>query len=251
MEKHIGHKITWLDSVDSTNEEIARRLLNDEPIKTGEVFAAHAQLKGKGQGEKTWESMSGKNLTFSFLLRPSFLTASEQFILNMVVSLGVYELIKTNFPGRSIKIKWPNDIYVEEKKIAGILINHTISGNTIDYSIIGIGLNVNQESFTPALPNPVSMKQISHKKYNVQSVLGELMQHLNDFYSLALHGHYEEFREAYKFALFGYYKWLRFKHDKQIIVAKVTGISELGFLQLETDENKKIECDLKDIEFLI
>lgn len=251
MNHKIGHTIVEIDSLDSTNEEMNRRLTRESNLPSGLVIIAKNQTRGKGMSKNTWVSEEGKNLTFSFVIKPSFLLADQQFNLNMFVSLSVYELIKLAFPNKPVKIKWPNDIYVENKKVAGILISHAISGKQILSSIIGIGLNVNQTSFSEDLPNPVSMKQLAGQSFDISLVFRDLLHHLNNFYSLVKSGNNEEFREAYKFALFGYYKWLKFKWEDRIRVARITGISHLGLLQLETAEKERLECDLKEIEFII
>lgn len=167
----------WLDTVDSTQNEVRRHV---EEYDNMTVVAALFQTAGKGQRGNRWSSGRGENLTFSLLLRPNtdgikIIPAKEQFYISMVSSLAVKELL--NDYGINSKIKWPNDIYVGDRKICGMLIENTVNPKgMVEFSIIGIGLNVNQIVFPPELMNPTSMSKITHKRYEIKSVLNDLMQ---------------------------------------------------------------------------
>lgn len=249
--REIGSKIIKIDVLDSTNDEMKRRLEAANKPESGLVIITEKQTSGRGLGKNIWDSQEGANLTFSMLLRPHFLKAAQQFNLNMAISLGVYELVKFYFEDRPVKIKWPNDIYVGDKKIGGILINHSVSGDQLLDSIVGIGLNVNQTRFSEELPNPVSMKQLSGYSFDLDDILRNMLTHLNNYYGLIKKEQFLEFREAYKYALFGYYKWLKFNKSGRIIIARIVGISEMGLLRLETESKESMECDLKEIEFIV
>jgi len=250
MENRIGRSIRWLQEVDSTNDELARLLGEDPAPEQGLVIVASEQRSGKGLASNRWMSEPGKNLTFSYLIHPGFLRADQQFYLNIAVSLGVHRYLETRLAGQQVSIKWPNDIYVGTKKIGGILIQHAVSGNEILHSIIGIGLNVNQEIFPPSLPNPVSIIQLVGIASDLQHVLDELLTHLNDYYLKISNLDFEGCRTEYRKALLGYYKWLTFKHEGDIIRARIIGVSETGLLKLESSGKKQFECDMKEIEFL-
>ena len=159
------HDIIWLESVDSTNEECRRHISDIDNLS---VVAALSQTSGKGQRCNRWISSPGENLTFSVALKFPIsggaatgksglepMHAYDQFVLSEITSLSVVELLAEH--GIEAKIKWPNDIYVAEKKICGILIENSLRGEWIQHSIIGIGLNVNQRNFDVKLPNPTSM----------------------------------------------------------------------------------------------
>ena len=251
MNSTLGNSITWLSSVDSTNDEMNRRIREGVKPLPGLVIAAAEQTKGRGLGANTWSSEAGKNLTFSLYLEPGFLSADRQFYLNMAVSLAVCQFVGSMIPGKLVKIKWPNDIYIDARKVAGILINHAISGNEILYSVVGIGLNVNQTFFRDDIPNPVSMQMATNHTYELNEVLKELLSIMNRDYKLLADGHLETLRSAYKDALFGYYQWMRFRRNDSVISARITGVSESGLLQLEQPGQERIECDLKEIEFLV
>ena len=145
------HDIIWLKSVDSTNEE-AKRHISD--IDNLSVLSALEQTEGRGQRGNSWTNPPGENLMFSIVLKFT-LDARDQFILTEIASLSVVDFLSRH--GISAMIKWPNDIYVGEKKICGILIENSIRGKYISSSIIGIGLNINQRNFDVNIPNPTSM----------------------------------------------------------------------------------------------
>ena len=168
------HDIIWLESVDSTNDE-AKRHISD--IDNLSVLSALEQTAGRGQRGNSWTSAPGENLMFSIVLKSPALMAEEHFALNEIAALSVSEFLSTY--GIKAQIKWPNDIYVDEKKICGILIENSFRGKSISSSIIGIGLNINQRNFNVNLPNPTSMvlclqnHDTRHKHHNCHSERSE------------------------------------------------------------------------------
>lgn len=162
--------IHWFDTVDSTNT----RLMNDkDTLPDRSVYAALFQTAGRGQKGNRWESRSGENLTFSILLKPAELSASEQFILSQVVALGLVDYLAAE--GVPALIKWPNDIYAGDRKICGTLIENTLAEGRIAASVAGIGLNMNQREFDPSLPNPTSLSLQTGKCYDVKVELPKLL----------------------------------------------------------------------------
>ena len=149
----LGKKVVFLPECHSTNEE-AQSLLNDQLIE-GTTIITTNQKKGKGQRGNVWESEPGQNATFSTILKPKFISPANQFLLHLISSLAIHDAL---FPilGKKMKIKWPNDIYYNDFKICGVLIENTIRGNRIEYAIIGIGININQTNFEH--PNISSLK---------------------------------------------------------------------------------------------
>lgn len=164
--------IQWLDSCESTNTYIA----SQAPLMAdGDVVAARTQSAGRGQRGNSWEAEPGANLTFSMLLTPRHLAPARQFEISMAVSLAIADVLDTLLPHPlCAKIKWPNDIYVADKKICGILIEHSLSGNKIQHTIVGIGLNVNQRQFTSDAPNPVSLIQLTGRTTALEPLLQQL-----------------------------------------------------------------------------
>ena len=172
--------ILWLDTVDSTNSEIIRRA---DTLDNMSVISARAQTAGKGQRGNRWLSSAGSNLTFSILLKEDygqfFLEAASQFLITEAVTLALTDYLSS----RQIKasIKWPNDIYVGDRKICGVLIENSIGGRTLKRSVIGIGLNLNQIEFPADIPNPTSMKQQTGKDYDTHEELESFLEYFRNY----------------------------------------------------------------------
>lgn len=166
--KNIDIALEEVKETASTNDYLAQ-LCKKNKAKEFYTVVAESQTNGKGQRGNTWESESGKNLTFSIVLYPTALEAKKQFILSMLAALSCHEALSDYTDGFSIK--WPNDIYWKDKKIGGILIENELEGKYITQSIIGIGLNINQEVFHSDAPNPISLKQVIGTEVNLQEVL--------------------------------------------------------------------------------
>ncbi|MDE6018505.1 MAG: biotin--[acetyl-CoA-carboxylase] ligase [Muribaculaceae bacterium] len=162
-------RLIHLDEVDSTNAYIMREVANlDAPV----MVLAHTQTAGQGQRGNSWEAEPGKNLTFSIFYRPSELPPMAQFSMSEAVALAVVDFLREY--GIQAKVKWPNDIYVGDRKICGILIRHSIMGTVVSFSVIGVGINVNQTEFASDAPNPVSMWQITGEEYDLASLEKEI-----------------------------------------------------------------------------
>ncbi|MCR5710540.1 MAG: biotin--[acetyl-CoA-carboxylase] ligase [Bacteroidales bacterium] len=171
--------IHWYDTVDSTNT----RLMAEKaglPDKT--VYAALFQTSGRGQKGNRWESRPGENLTFSILFKPESLHAAEQFFLSQLVALGLVDYLADK--GVAATIKWPNDIYIGDRKICGTLIEPTLAGGRVASAVAGIGLNLNQKAFDPALPNPTSLTLETGVRYDIREELPELLEHIFAHYSI-------------------------------------------------------------------
>ncbi|MCD6113246.1 MAG: biotin--[acetyl-CoA-carboxylase] ligase [Bacteroidales bacterium] len=245
--------IISVDKVDSTNKFACKILQKGRPVE-GTIINTQYQFAGKGQGENFWESEAGKNLTISIILYPDFIYAEEEFILNKAVSLAVYNFIMAYIKDEKVSIKWPNDIYVNKNKIAGILINNTIIGNRIDYSIIGIGININQTKFLSSAPNPVSLKNITGIDYNINNCIEKLYDFIEKAYIELKAKKFKKIRNNYLKHIFQYKTWNKYLYNNEIITAKIIGISQYGKLILEKKEASKnsiIECANKEIEYLL
>ena len=158
-------KIVHIDETDSTN-----RWLRSFCSKESLVVVAEYQTAGKGCGSNSWESERGKNLTFSMLIHPTDIPANQQFRITEIVSVALCKTLE-HYIDHKVEIKWPNDIYVGDKKICGMLIENSLQGNTIKDSIIGIGLNVNQTVFLSDAPNPVSLRQLTGRDFDRDELL--------------------------------------------------------------------------------
>ncbi len=247
----IGKNIIWKYSIGSTNNYLKNCIQSDQILDNGDIVVAADQTHGKGRGTNTWESEPGKNLTFSFFLKPDFLNAEDQFLLNKAVSLGIFNFVKSTIPDQRISIKWPNDIYINDKKVAGILIDNTIAGNKLEYSTIGIGININQQNFNKNLPNPVSLFNILNKKLDLEKCLDSLCNFLNVEYSHLLNSNLSKLVQSYHSALYKLNEYYHFKVGNKIMEAKIIGVSDLGKLQVELLGNGIEEFDYSEIKFII
>ena len=236
-----------LEQTDSTNAYLQRQL-SEGDIRNW-VVSADEQTAGKGMGRNTWESEVGKNLTFSLALDMGFLPAARQFLLSEAVPLGIVEVLDTMLPADNLSIKWPNDIYYENNKLAGILINSTIKAAMMDVSIIGIGLNVNQTRFQNWPTHPVSLKQITGKEYDLQPLLEQVAESIYNKVGI-LKSNPSAIEEAYLQKLFRYHTWAEYEVDGKVLRLYMTGIDEFGRLLLTDKENKTLCFDIKEIKFL-
>ncbi len=169
--------VEWVDTVGSTNSEL-KAVVAGRPH--GYVLAARSQTAGRGQRGNSWEATPGENLTFSMLLKPRNLRPSEQFYISEAVALGVAETLEEYLSsGERVMVKWPNDIYVGDRKICGILIENTIAGGgAISYSVAGVGVNINQRRFYSDAPNPVSLYQITGTLYSLEEMLERISERI-------------------------------------------------------------------------
>ncbi len=246
----IGNKVLEFDEVGSTNLT-ANELIGSKTAHDGTVILSAYQKHGKGQEGNYWESEASQNLLMSAVLCPAFLKPEKQFVLNKIISLAVASFVEKILPSENIKIKWPNDIYIDNKKVAGILINNIIKGNTIEYSIVGIGVNINQMEFLSDAPNPISIAQLSHKNHDIKQVFLVLIDALNQWYELLQKGLITSIDKKYIASLYRFGIYHSYKIMDKRVYAKITGVSEYGHLMLEGDDAHLYECDLKEIEFVI
>lgn len=169
MEKENNERVFLkLDETSSTNAEL-KLMQQKNPLAEWSVVMTEFQTDGRGQAGNSWYSSKGKNILLSLLLYPHSVKARDQFIISRIVSLAIIRVLQ-QYMG-NVTIKWPNDIYWNDKKIAGILIENSLKGQQIDYTIIGVGLNVNEDEFPPHLPNPVSLKQITGEVFDREILL--------------------------------------------------------------------------------
>jgi BirA family biotin operon repressor/biotin-[acetyl-CoA-carboxylase] ligase len=240
-------RFIWLERVDSTNSYCIQLAEKGEP--EGLVVAAYFQEQGRGQRGNTWDSDEGMNLTFSILLRPTFMKAEEQFEVSKVIALSICDWLKIN--GIEACIKWPNDIYVGEKKIAGILIENSFSSSQLDVSVVGIGLNLNQTIFSPKIPNPTSMKLIKGIQYRPEIVLRELLVSIQMRYLQLKYGLSQKVADDYLKTLFRFETFSSYSRAGELFKAKIIGIKPTGELILETEQGEQKSYGFKEVYFEI
>ncbi len=237
-----------LFEVNSSNN-YAKRLIAEDKAVHGTVVLAYHQKTGKGHSGNVWQSEKNRNLLFSIILFPTFLPAGAQFYLSKITSLAIIELL--NDESVPASIKWPNDIYVDDKKIAGILIENLVSGNHLHSSVIGVGLNLNQIQFNENIPNPVSLKQLTGKDYWIEEVAEDLNQKLFNWYHFLEMGRTIEIDATYFDKLYRLDEWALFKKGTEIFEARIEGVGEYGQLILQDRRGHENEYQFKEIEFVI
>jgi BirA family biotin operon repressor/biotin-[acetyl-CoA-carboxylase] ligase len=235
--------------VGSTNIAAEEWIVQESPPE-GSAVVAKFQTNGAGMAGNTWESQHGKNLLISFVLYPHFLEASDQFLINKIVSLAVKECVRKFVMTPDITVKWPNDIYAGNRKIAGILSRNSISGNQIVYSIVGIGLNVNQEKFSSNIPNPSSFKMLTGQEFNLDDVMKDLGEKFAKYYQMLKNGNTGQIDALYLDALYKFNQPANFKHNDKRFNGIIRGVTRYGFLKIEVEAQIK-EFDIKDVEFVI
>ena len=241
-------KYIHLEQIDSTNAYL-QRLQSECDIRNW-VVSADMQTAGKGMGSNSWESEVGKNLTFSLALDVSFLPAEKQFLLSEAVPLGIVEVLDKLLPVEKLSIKWPNDIYYGNRKLAGILINSTIKANMMDISIIGIGLNVNQMQFQDWPTHPVSLKLITGKDFELQPFLEQIAEHIIIKVE-QLKADPTTIEQDYLKRLFRYRTWADYEVGGKVLRLLMTGIDPFGRLQLVDEQQTFYTFDIKEIKFVL
>ncbi len=243
----IGSTIVNLDIVDSTNNYAAKELLT-KSLNEGTVFVAACQQSGRGQGSSAWESESGLNLTFSIILYPRRLALANQFLLSKAIALGVADFLSDLTS--NVSVKWPNDIYAGDKKIAGILIETAVSAGKFSHAIIGIGLNVNQETFVSDAPNPVSLKNLTGEHYDLQEVLSQLCQKLDRRYLQLIGRDTGTINVDYEKHLYRRMVWAKFERDSTIFDGMITGVDSDGCLLITDRDGKTTGFQFKEVAFV-
>ncbi|MCG6186611.1 biotin--[acetyl-CoA-carboxylase] ligase [Maribellus maritimus] len=236
-----------LNAVESTNN-YANQLIMSKQAVEGTVVLTYFQEKGRGQRGNYWESERGKNLLTSIILFPGFLPAERQFAISKIVSLALYDFL--NSETSDVSIKWPNDLYLGSRKIAGILIENGVKGRNIFSSVLGIGLNLNQKEFVSDAQNPVSLQQITGEEYNIHEVLDEVVELIFKWYQKLEEGDFEYIDFMYLDRLFRKNIWSTFKDGDGEFEAKIIGIGEFGQLILKRQNGKLSEYMFKEVEYI-
>lgn len=241
----LGKNLVFVPQCHSTNTLLMELAQKTQPIEGTLVITAN-QTKGRGQRGNGWETEPGANFTISLLLRPTFLMAKNQFQLTQAISLGIADYLSERL-AKSISIKWPNDILVGNKKITGILIENTLSGDYIQQSIIGIGLNVNQTIFN--ISTATSMQLENGDSFQLQDELGLLLASIEKRYLQLRAGKKLELNEEYLKRLYWKGETRKFLANEKIFVGKIEGVDSIGRLLVQHGDTLT-SFGLKEIVFV-
>jgi len=239
--------IICVDNIDSTNNFLKKLCIERFPDE-GTVIMAEYQNAGKGQGKNSWHSKKGRNLLVSVLLKPS-LNAIDHFLISEFISMGIIDTLAA-YRIKS-EIKWPNDIYVGDKKIAGILVENSIKHNSIYQTIAGIGLNVNEDDFPEYLPNPTSIYLEIKKELNITELLKFLMNKLFERYKLIKGNDFQQLHNEYNSILYRKNISSGYNAAADIFSAILIGVGTSGELQLKMEDGNIKEYLFGEVQMIV
>ena len=241
----MGKKILALPECESTNSLMVS-LSQNKTLDEGTVIITENQTKGRGQAGNKWVTEPGVNLTFSVLLKPTFLEPSSQFYLNIAVGLGLCHAISDSIDDK-VWLKWPNDIMVNDKKVCGILIENQIQGQTLSQSIVGIGLNLNQTNFE--WPMATSLRLLSGKEFDKVKIFETILVRLEAYYNLLQKRKFSKLKEEYYSVLYWKDEMHQFEVKQEVIEGMIKGVDEVGKLLVNVD-GKTMSYNFKEIRFI-
>ena len=228
----------------STNA-LSWEMNREKSLPEGLVIYTDFQSAGKGQPGNAWESSKGMNLLFSVMLHPDRLPMDELFLVSQLVSIAIKKALDEYTT--NITVKWPNDIYWNDKKLAGILIENSLQGIKIMSVVIGVGLNVNQKSFFSNAPNPVSLSQITGKRQNRKQLLQQICQNIMELY---YEMDKEKIRKIYAESLYRKSGFYSFEANNETFQAKIKEVQTDGMLELETEKGELKSFYFKEVQFI-
>lgn len=249
----IGKNTLFLHEVESTNTYAMNMLRNVNAIEGTVVHTDH-QTRGRGQRGSSWNSDAASNITASVILKPSFLSIENSFYLSKISALAVYDVLAEILPQSQydIKIKWPNDILVNKRKIAGILIENNFNNLSIQYSVIGIGLNVNQTFFQGLDNMATSLQLLMNRRFERNEVLERVCVHLEKWYLKLKELKFELIDENYMEQMFGLNQVMRFMDvNEMAFEGRIKGINREGKLAIEMADQKLVEFEVKQVRFVL
>ncbi|SDY72783.1 biotin--[acetyl-CoA-carboxylase] ligase [Hymenobacter psychrophilus] len=242
-----GQQLVWLPECGSTNSE-AQLLAGQNRATDGCCVITDKQTAGRGQRGNQWEAAPGENLTLSVVWKPTFLPAADQFLLSQAVALAVHDWLGALLgPTPALRVKWPNDLYYGSQKLGGILIENTLSGPKIQHSIVGIGLNVNQQHF--GVTTATSLSRLTGRTYSLLTLAERLLESLERRYLQLRAGRIRELRTDYLAVLYRFEEEHDYEADGQRLRGRIVGVDAAGRLALETGGQMR-HFDLKQIRYL-
>jgi len=241
----LGKNLVFVPECHSTNS-LLNELVQMAQTSEGTLVITANQTRGRGQRGNVWETVANQNLTFSFLLRPTFLDVGKQFRLTVAVSLAISDFLTDRILDE-VKIKWPNDLVVNGKKMAGILIENVLAGNQLQHSVVGIGLNVNQTHF--AIGSATSMQLVANKEFDLNSELNGLLEKLERRYLQLRAGKFADLERDYLNILFRKGQEHLFLIEGETLPGVIEGVDEIGKLKV-TISGRVRAFGLKEIQFV-
>ena len=227
----VGQQLLWLPSSPSTNSE-AQLLLGQNRASEGCTVITDEQTAGRGQRGNGWEAAPGENLTLSVVLFPTFLAATTQFALSQAVALALHDWASALLgPDPALKVKWPNDLYFGGLKLGGILIENSLGGAKIQHSIVGMGLNVNQQQF--GVSTATSLTQLTGRRYQLPDVATLLLECLERRYLQLRAGQVGSLQKGYLAVLYRYQQPAPFEVAGRVVQGQIRGVEDDGRLAVE------------------
>ncbi len=243
-----GIEVIRLDETSSTND-VARTLAEERRLRAPLLVTARHQLAGRGRGGHRWLSSPGDDLLVTLLWSPRRLPASHQFTLSMAAALGTAQLVDLFIPGSTVK--WPNDIITGGKKLAGILIENTIRDDHLETSLIGIGVNLNEAAFPTTLPDAISLRMLTGRHYDADSLLESLTGYLLNYLQQVDNGAREALHKEYEKRLCRQGEESLFRTNRGIITAIIAGVDDYGRLLLIHSDGETRPYNMDEIHQLL
>ncbi|MBL7921496.1 MAG: biotin--[acetyl-CoA-carboxylase] ligase [Bacteroidia bacterium] len=246
----IGRNIIFLPRVNSTNS-YAIEMLKNVNLSEGTVVRTAEQTNGKGQRGSVWKTEKTSNLTASLVIKPTFLNLKNQHYLYQVSALACYDVLAELLDTSQfdIKIKWPNDILVNKQKVAGILIENHVTNSKLNWSVVGIGLNVNQTIFDEGF-NASSLKLISGKDIDIDMVLELLCKHFEKYYLQLKNNKFDLIKNEYLKHFFRLNNWMDFEIEGIVKTMYIGGVSDEGMLWLKDKNERSYYMDVKQVKWV-
>ncbi|QOI97562.1 MAG: biotin--[acetyl-CoA-carboxylase] ligase [Flammeovirgaceae bacterium] len=242
----MGKRLIYMPECHSTNDE-ASKLIGAGGEVNGTIMITDKQVAGKGQRGNRWEAAPAKNLTFSIVITPTRFSAINQAYLTMVVSLGIHDWLSRTLQQKKVYIKWPNDVLVADRKVCGILIENHITGNFISHAIVGIGLNINQETFQA--PLAVSLKMLTGKAFNLQNCFEQVVACIESRYLMLEQNEFVLIKAEYLERLYWIGEPHYFISAGKRFSGIITGTDESGRLVIDVNGTSKT-FDVKEVSFV-
>lgn len=234
-------KVVKLQHIGSTNDYLLGMNTTEDVCAVADYQSA-----GKGMGTNTWESEAGKNLLFSILIHPTWLPVTEQYLMSMAEAIAVVEVV-----GLGTTIKWPNDIYWQDKKMSGTRIDVTLQGGEIRDMVIGTGINVNQREFYSDAPNPISLFNISKREYDSDELLREILERFEEYVEMLRRGDKDTIVKRYHERLYRREGFYRYADKDGEFEAELLRVNPNGIMTLRRRDGSLSDYEFKEVKFII